>query len=165
MAPFLQAQSPAREAVKPFDATNLRQPTDLAATWLVHAGDDPAYARSDFDDSQWLPFNSTKSLKDLFPHSHPEIVWCRLRVKVAPDQTGLALREWFVSSAFEIYTNGALLIQSGKVKPFVRYTSKRTCSGVSRKRKSPPAWLSSLSGFTFHPSSGLMIAPVFSPRI
>ena len=39
-APVARAQS--------FDASNLRQPTDLAATWLVKAGDDLAYARARF---------------------------------------------------------------------------------------------------------------------
>jgi len=105
-----------------FDATNLLEPTDLAATWLVHAGDDPSYAQPDFDDSEWIPFDSTKDLRELFPQSHPEIVWYRLRVKVLPKQSGLALKEVSLSSAFEIYTNGVLLIHLGQVKPFIPYT-------------------------------------------
>jgi sigma-B regulation protein RsbU (phosphoserine phosphatase) len=105
-----------------FDASNVRDPTDLAATWLVRAGDDPAYARPDFDDSDWMKFDSTKDLRDLFPKSHPAIVWYRLHVKVAPTQTGLALKEWQISRAFEIYTNGALLMRLGRVKPLVEYT-------------------------------------------
>lgn len=44
-----------------FDATNLHGPTDLATGWLVHAGDDRAYARSDFDDASWTPFNAEKT--------------------------------------------------------------------------------------------------------
>jgi hypothetical protein len=40
-----------------------------------------------------MKFDSTKDLRDLFPGNHPEIVWYRLRVKVAPGQTGLALRK------------------------------------------------------------------------
>lgn len=34
-----------------FDATNLREPVQMGMTWLVHAGDDPAYAQPGFDDS------------------------------------------------------------------------------------------------------------------
>jgi hypothetical protein len=112
-----------RVRAQTFDATNLREPTDLAATWLVHAGDDPAYARPDFDDSQWLKFDTTKDLRDLFPHSHPEIVWYRLRVKVAPAQAGLALKEVNISSAFEVYSGGVLLMKLGQVKPFDAYTA------------------------------------------
>jgi len=104
------------------DATALRQPASLDATWLMKAGDDPAYARADYDDSQWLRVNSDLSLKKYFPDQHPEIVWYRLHVKTAPSQTGLALAEFNLSSAFEIYVNGQKLISSGQVTPFRPYT-------------------------------------------
>jgi hypothetical protein len=105
-----------------FDATHLREPVDLGGTWLVHAGDDPAYARPGFDDSQWIPFDSHSSITTLFPHSQPDVIWYRLRVKVSPDQTGLAVREYSISRAFEIYVNGERLIASGQFAPFVPYT-------------------------------------------
>jgi phosphoserine phosphatase RsbU/P len=104
-----------------FDATTLRQPIDLGMPWLVHAGDDPAYARTDFDDSKWTVFDPNTSLKAIYPN-HPEVVWYRLHARVAPNETGLALAEWNISSAFEIYVNGQKLIQTGQVAPFVPYT-------------------------------------------
>lgn len=113
-APLLHAQT--------FDATNLRGPTELGMTWLVHAGDDPAYARPDFDDSQWTRFDPSKSLNTVFPNRRPQVVWYRLHIKVAPNQTGLALEEFNIGSAFEIYVNGERLIQVGRVAPFVPYT-------------------------------------------
>ena len=95
---------------------------DLGPGWLVHAGDDPAYARPDFDDSHWLPFNAaTGSLHDLFPHSRPAVVWYRIHAKVRPTEQYLALREYMISSAFVVYTNGAPLTQVGSVAPFVPY--------------------------------------------
>jgi hypothetical protein len=105
-----------------FDATNLREPVDLGAKWLVNGGDDPAYAKPDFDDSQWKLFDPSTSIKSLFPQTKPEVIWYRLRVKVNPTQTGLALREFSISRAFEIYVNGERLIASGQVAPFVPYT-------------------------------------------
>ncbi len=105
-----------------FDATNLRGPQDLAATWLIHAGDDPAFARSDFDDSQWLPYDSTSSLKNTIKSSQPEVIWYRLHVKVDPSQTGLALLEWEISKAFDVYVNGERLLGIGEVKPFVPFS-------------------------------------------
>jgi len=113
-APRLGAQT--------FDATSLRQPVDLATTWLVHAGDDPSYARPDFDDSQWTRFDSTTSIHSAIPGSDPSVVWYRLHVKVLPSQLGLALREWNISSAFEIYVNGQRIMQTGSVSPFAAYT-------------------------------------------
>jgi sigma-B regulation protein RsbU (phosphoserine phosphatase) len=102
-----------------FDATALRQPTELDATWLVHGGDDPSWASPSFDDSKWLPFTpSRQSLHDLYPNVPQEVVWYRLHIKVDPSQTGLALQEWFISSAFDVYSNGVKLIQVGQVAPF-----------------------------------------------
>ncbi|MGA9673553.1 MAG: SpoIIE family protein phosphatase [Terracidiphilus sp.] len=105
-----------------FDATHLREPADLSASWLVKAGDDPAYANPNFDDSHWTPFDPHSSIKMLFPKSDPELIWYRLRVKVSPDQTGLALREYAISRACEVYVNGEQLISVGQVAPFVPYT-------------------------------------------
>jgi hypothetical protein len=106
-----------------FDASNLSEPADLGAPWLIHTGDDLAYARPDFDDSHWTSFDPHRSLTVYFPKTQPEVVWYRLRVKVNPAQTGLALREWNISHAFEVYLNGERLLGNGQVAPFVSYTS------------------------------------------
>ena len=113
------ALKPRDGAAQSFDATNLRQPTDLDATWLVHGGDDPAWASPDFDDSKWRPFTPSKqSLHDLYPNVPQEVIWYRLHIKVNASQTGLALAEFFLSSAFDIYSNGVKLIHVGQVAPF-----------------------------------------------
>jgi phosphoserine phosphatase RsbU/P len=100
------------------DATDLHQPLELA-TWLVADGDDAAYAQPDFDDSHWLPFDASKdSLHTLFPNAHPAVVWYRLHIKVRPDDAGLALQEYFIGPAFELYSNGVKLIEVGRIAPF-----------------------------------------------
>jgi hypothetical protein len=114
-APVLIAQS--------FDATHIQVPTDLNAPWLMHPGDDRAYARPDFDDSQWMPFDAHTDIKAIFKSSHPSVVWYRMRMKVSPDQAGLALREVKLSSAFEVYVNGERLMASGQIEPFTPYTA------------------------------------------
>ncbi len=113
-APLAAAQS--------FDATTLRQPTDLGAKWLLEAGDDPSWADPSLDDSKWMAVDPYKSLKTYFPGNRPTVVWYRLHVKVAPSQTGLGLAEHSLSSAFEVYVNGQKLIASGKFSPYVPYT-------------------------------------------
>ena len=115
IAPTAHAQS--------FDAVNLRQSVPLGGVWLIHAGDDPGYARPDFDDSRWIPFTVSTSVKRIFPTSRPSILWYRLHVSVSPSQTGMALLEHNISSAFEIYVNGKRLLRSGSVDPFVPYTA------------------------------------------
>lgn len=106
-----------------FDASNLSMPHDLDSQWLVHAGDDPAFARPDFNDSAWMRFDPYNSLNRFYHATRPPVVWYRMRVRVRSTQTGLALREVNISRAFEIYVNGERLIVSGSVAPYVPYTS------------------------------------------
>ena len=112
----LHAQAPV------FDASRLYAPSLLSAKWLVHGGDDPAYARPDFDDSQWTLFDPSTPIKNILGASRPEILWYRLRVKVDPAQTDLALDESGLERAFEIYANGERMIRVGKVVPYVPST-------------------------------------------
>ena len=105
-----------------FDASRLTKPANLDARWLIYAGDDPAFARPDFDDSRWTLFDPNSPLNEVFPSSKPEIVWYRLRVKVNPALAGVALSETMISRAFEIYVNGERLMALGHVQPYVPYT-------------------------------------------
>lgn len=119
-----QPTPPAKPPSQPvFDASALREPRALASAWLVRSGDDPSYARPDFDDSQWQAFDPKSSITTLLSHEQPRVVWYRLRVKVDPSQTGLALTEWNISRAFEIYANGQRLLASGQVAPYIPHTS------------------------------------------
>jgi len=116
------ATARAQNANAVFDATNLREPADLSMNWRVYPGDNPAFASPAFDDSQWKLFDPRAPISYLVGNAYPEIIWYRLRVKVSPDQKGLALREMMISRAFEIYVNGERIIASGQVAPFVPYT-------------------------------------------
>lgn len=113
--------APSPLCAQTFDATALAQPADLGMHWLIKAGDDPAYAKSDFDDSQWTNYDPHQTIKAIFP-MRPEVIWYRLHVKVSPNQAGLALQEYSLASAFEIYVNGQKFLQTGQVAPFVPTT-------------------------------------------
>jgi hypothetical protein len=104
-----------------FDASNLRQPANLDMMWRVQAGDNPAFARPDFDDSHWPLFDPHDSILKLYPQ-RPEVVWYRLHVKVSPGDAGLALSEQSIARAFEVYVNGERLMASGQIAPFRPYT-------------------------------------------
>jgi hypothetical protein len=118
----LLAFAPRPATAQAFDATNLRQPAEIGTVGVVQAGDNPAYAQPDFDDSKWLPVDAKTLPGDYFPRDQPPVLWRRLRVKVSPQQTDLALQAYFISRAFEVYVNGQKLIGSGRVEPFVAYT-------------------------------------------
>ena len=106
-----------------FDATGLRAPAEVGATGLVQAGDDSTYARSDFDDSKWLPVDAKTLLREYFPVTQPAILWRRIHIRVSPEDTQLAFQVHDISPAFEVYVNGQKLIQSGRVEPYVPYTT------------------------------------------
>lgn len=108
--------------VPAFDASDLAQPILIDSNWLIHAGDDPAYAQAGFDDSQWMVYDPHVDLKNIFKQNHPDMVWYRLRIKVDPKRTGLALSESSISRAFEIYANGERLMAAGQIEPFVPST-------------------------------------------
>lgn len=147
-----------RASAQSFDATRLTHPSTLDAKWLVQAGDDLDYARPDFDDSHWLPFDPHNSV-DATLHARPPVIWYRLHVKTDPAAT-LALSEVNLARAFEIYVNGEPLIRNGSVDPFVPYTpSARIIESVPQRmvatavlviairvRISPVEWASQLPG-------------------
>jgi hypothetical protein len=108
------------------DATQLREPTDLATTWLAQAGDDPRYAEPGFDDSKWIAVDGKKSFAAYFPNNRQHILWLRLRVKVFPNDRELALEAHSIAPAFEVYSNGALLMRKGQLSPLVPYTTAAT---------------------------------------
>jgi hypothetical protein len=107
-----------------FDATTLRQPVNIAEGWLVHAGDDPAYAHPEFDDSHWIPFNAgSDSLRAKLPNSQPEVVWYRLHVKLAPDEHNLSLHTTGMPAPWEIYVNGARVAKACSFSPYISCAS------------------------------------------
>ena len=161
-ARMASAQGPA--STRGLDATNLHQPLELA-NWLVAAGDDPAYAQPGFDDSQWPAFDASKdSLHTLFPNARPQVVWYRLHIKVRPEDTGLALQEFFIGNAFELYSNGVSLIKVGQIAPFspgdsngrlvVRIPSDQIASGsvvlALRVHLSPIEWANGFPGYYYY---------------
>src|SRR5208282_341168 len=86
-APGVKAQVPPR----PIDATDLRNPIEFGASGVVQAGDDPAFAQPDFDDSGWSLADAKRRLRDYFPKNQQPIIWRRLHVQVKPTAVGLAL--------------------------------------------------------------------------
>jgi sigma-B regulation protein RsbU (phosphoserine phosphatase) len=105
-----------------FDASRLSVPAKLDMKWLAYAGDDPSYARPEFDDSHWAVYDPYISIEALYPQ-RPSVIWYRLHVNVGPAAKGLALSEINISQAFEIYVNGERLIAVGQVSPWIAYTS------------------------------------------
>ncbi|HEY0759257.1 MAG TPA: PP2C family protein-serine/threonine phosphatase [Acidisarcina sp.] len=107
-----------------FDGTDLHRVADISdAKWLVHAGDDPSWARPDYDDSHWQIFSTEDDIRTTVGPHKPDAIWYRLHLRVTPGEPNLALAEYNVASAFEIYSNGVLLLRAGSIVPYSGVTS------------------------------------------
>ncbi|MGI4738116.1 MAG: ATP-binding protein [Janthinobacterium lividum] len=86
----------------------------LQKGWRYHAGDDPAWARPDFDDRRWDTINPARPRRELPPTLGNGISWLRLRLHLGDSlrlQT-LVLQAWELG-ACELYLNGRLLLRQG----------------------------------------------------
>ncbi|MFC7671361.1 hypothetical protein ACFQT0_31105 [Hymenobacter humi] len=112
---------PAR-AMPPCPATAqriVRLPPDgllLQQGWRYHPGDNPAWARPDFDDAAWDTINPTRPRRELPADFSKGISWLRLRFRPGDS---LRLREVLVQArelgAVEVYLNGRRVLQHGHV--------------------------------------------------
>ncbi len=105
-----------------FDARTIQKPSYIEGAWRVKAGDDPSWSQPYLDDSAWMLVDPRRNLLEYLPNDRPEVLWYRIRVEVAPYQSGLAMGEYHLSHAFEIYVNGERLMASGSVSPYRPYT-------------------------------------------
>jgi len=85
--------------------------------WKWHAGDNPDFAKPDFDDSKWEAIDPTKDVMDLsqIPRNG-KIGWLRLKLKIDTSLTnsliGASINQL---GASEVYIDGKFLIKFGSI--------------------------------------------------
>ncbi len=84
--------------------------------WKWQVGDNPEWAKAEFDDSNWESIDPTKDVMDLPQIQDGKIAWMRLRLKIdsALMPLPLALNMSQVIAS-EIYVDGRLLERFGKL--------------------------------------------------
>ena len=83
--------------------------------WKYQTGDNPDWAKPDFDDSAWKPIDPTKDIAALPEIFNAQIKWLRLDFEVKnklPNPLGIAINQ---AGASEIYLNGHLIHQFGHI--------------------------------------------------
>ena len=115
---------PARAMLLPPDTAALRIARLPAAGlllqkgWRYHPGDNPAWARPDFDDSAWDTLNPTRPQRQLPARLGTGINWLRLRFELGDSLRQRALLLLTnTSGAWELYLDGQLLGRDGIVHP------------------------------------------------
>lgn len=94
--------------------------------WKFHAGDNPKWARLDFNDSDWKFINPTVQLHNSPEVKKAEIGWFRLKLNVNISLTEEALAMLIsTAGASEIYLNGQLIYRFGTVSKLYKKETTR----------------------------------------
>jgi two-component system NtrC family sensor kinase len=90
----------------------------LTAGWRYHPGDDPAWARPDFDDRRWEELDLGRPQRELPARLQTGISWLRLRLRVGDSLRQHALLlQLGALGAWQLYLNGRLVQHSGTLHP------------------------------------------------
>lgn len=95
--------------------------SSLAGPWRFHTGDDPAWAKPEFDDSQWSLLYAGKSWSQQGYGGYAGVAWYRLRVSLPAHHGLLAIYLSGVDQSCQIFANGRLVGQIGSMPPRPRY--------------------------------------------
>ncbi len=95
--------------------------------WKYHSGDSPDWAKPGFDDKNWQQIDPTKDIRDIPELWKTDIGWFRLRFTIDSSltQKGIAVLVE-QTGASEIFMNGRLLKQFGKISDNVRKVQAAT---------------------------------------
>jgi Stage II sporulation protein E (SpoIIE) len=96
----------------------------LDGDWQFHLGDDPAWASSALDDSNWERIGVDRPWGEQTHFGYTGYAWYRRHVNFLPLpglQPDLALLLPRVNDAYEVYWNGNLIGHQGKLPPHAYY--------------------------------------------
>lgn len=92
----------------------------LAGPWKFHTGDDPAWSKADFDDSNWSTIDLSQGVgwtKQGYEH-YSGFAWYRLRVDLHGATHRLALKmPDQADDAYQVFVNGQMVGEFGKFDP------------------------------------------------
>jgi two-component system NtrC family sensor kinase len=97
------------------DSTVLQGKT-LNKGWRWHTGDNPDFAKPDFNDAQWAAINPSKDIDDLPQIKQAGFGWFRLRLQIDPKLANTIVRVQINQIlASEVYLDGKRIVTYGKV--------------------------------------------------
>lgn len=110
--------------------------------WKWHAGDNPDFAKVDFDDSAWESIDPTKDIMDLPQLRNTKVSWLRISFELDTNliKKGLALLVW-QNGATEMYIDNEKFqqfgnfLESGKTIKAAQPWGKETFLPISSKNK------------------------------
>ena len=126
------AQVPAAPRV--FELRDVGRATvPLVGDWQFHAGDDPAWAAPDFDDSAWQSIEVGRPWEGQGHPGYTGFGWYRLHLDMpanGAEDWQLALLSPSVQDACEVYWNGELVGRVGKLPPHPSWYPHQQPAGI-----------------------------------
>jgi len=92
----------------------------LAGPWEFRTGDDPSWASSTLDDSQWEHLDAGKPWGEQGHANYTGFAWYRRTLNITPESgisSDFALLIPHIDDAYEIYWNGQLIGRNGQMPP------------------------------------------------
>ncbi|HKF47999.1 MAG TPA: SpoIIE family protein phosphatase [Terracidiphilus sp.] len=92
----------------------------LDGPWQFHLGDDPRWSSRDFDDAAWEKMSPDRPWGAQGHEDADGFAWYRRRIEVTPASRApdsLAVLIPYIEDAYEVYWNGRLVGQYGKLPP------------------------------------------------
>jgi len=101
-----------------FNFANSRIPLmSIDGQWRFHVGDNPMWADSNADDSNWELIQSDESWADQGHAGYSGIAWYRFKVEVPTGMTDVSLYLPYILTSYQVYANGQLIGSYGKLPP------------------------------------------------
>jgi hypothetical protein len=89
----------------------------LEGKWRFQAGDNPQWAQPQFDDSRWSLLDSGRDWSTQGFYRYSGMGWYRIRATLPPDAGPVSIILPHVFTSYELYANGRLFAQFGKMPP------------------------------------------------
>ncbi len=128
---LFSASALAESRAADFDATrSANQAIDLTDGWRVHTGDNPTWAKTDFDDHGWL----STTLEADATTIQPGWRWYRIRVQLPSEHPPLALLVVGPTNAYQVYVNGSALAGPQILSPLHVYLGRERIVPLEQER-------------------------------
>lgn len=126
-----------------FNLENNRvQMAELDGLWRFHTGDDMHWADPGFDDGSWKLLRSDEDWSQQGYANHGGFAWYRFTLIVPDGSAPLALYLPSFSTSYQVFADGRLIGQFGRLPPISGSTPKNRVSSPFRSRGRASPWSS-----------------------
>ena len=138
-----------------FDVQSGREPiASLDGLWRFHTGDNPAWADSNFDDSQWPLLRSEESWSQQGYENYGGFAWYRFTVAVPEGSTNWSIYLGPMETGYQLFVDGRLAGSFGPILNSRNYAASSRTFAISSSAAAGPR--------TFHLAIRAWHSPVWA---